>query len=133
MTFLSLLITLLAIVYVGVCLVLILVVLMQEGKSGGLAGSETAAQAPGALTDTFGAGGAQKTLFNTTAWLAGAFFIIAVALTLLGNKLSNEGAALDLGAGTPAAATTPGATAPAAGTAAPAGDAAPASTGNTSN
>jgi preprotein translocase subunit SecG len=119
----SLLITLLAIIYVGVCVVLVLVVLMQEGKSGGLAGSETASQTPGALSETFGAGGAQKTLFNTTSWLAAVFFILAISLTLLGGKISREGGSLKLEGDAPAAAATtlPATEAPA--TAAPAGDA----------
>jgi preprotein translocase subunit SecG len=106
MTLFDVLLALLVVVYIGICVVLVLVVLMQEGKSGGLAGSETASAAPGALTDTFGAGGAQKTLFNTTSYLAAGFFLLAVGLTLLGNYKSQTGGNLDLGSAPAPVATT---------------------------
>ncbi|CAN5430813.1 hypothetical protein BH09SUM1_BH09SUM1_04520 [soil metagenome] len=92
--------------YVGTCLWLILVVLMQEGKTGGMAGMETPGAAPGALMDSFGAGGAQKTLFNATIYAAGLFFFLAIMLTLLGGRKEVTGGNLDLDSETPAAATT---------------------------
>lgn len=94
----TLVIWLLGLFYIGTCIWLVLVVLMQEGKSGGMAGMESASQAPGALTDTFGAGGANKTLFKITAWSAGIFFCLAVALTIFGTNLDRRGGHLGLDA-----------------------------------
>ncbi len=85
MTFTTLFIWLVGLLFIFACLWLILVVLMQEGKSGGMAGLESASQSPSALTDAFGAGGAQKTLFRVTGWSAGIFFFLAISLTVLGN------------------------------------------------
>ncbi len=85
MTFTTLFIWLFGLLFIFACLWLILVVLMQEGKSGGMAGLDSGQQAPSALTDAFGAGGAQKTLFRVTGWSAGIFFFLAISLTVLGN------------------------------------------------
>jgi preprotein translocase subunit SecG len=96
----------LGVLFLAVCVLLVLVVLIQEGKAGGLAGTESASSSPGAFSDTFGAGNAQKHLFKTTSILATLFFVLALALTLLGNQKSNQGGSLALDAA-PAAAATP--------------------------
>lgn len=107
MTFTTFALFVLGFVYILTCLVLVLVVLMQEGKSGGMAGSESAAAAPSAIMDTFGAGKAQQGLFRTTIGAAAVFFVLAIVLTLVGNHRDKTGGNLDLPAATPAAATAP--------------------------
>lgn len=101
------------IAYVAVCGWLVLVVLMQEGKSGGMAGMDTASQTPSALSDTLGAGAANRGLFKMTSWTAGIFMVLAIVLTLLGNRRDREGGSLLLD-DAPAAAVVPNTTAPAA-------------------
>ena len=93
---LTLLLWLIGIAYFLLCLWLVLVVLLQEGKSGGMAGMDNN-QAPGMLTDSLGAGGAQKSLFSMTAWSAAFFFVLAGALTILGNYQQHDQSLLDLG------------------------------------
>ena len=90
---------LLGFVYVVVALWLIMVVLLQEGKSGGMAGMDSASQAPEMLTGAFGSGGTQRGLFRITSWTAAVFFVLAVGLTLLGNTRSQTGGILDLDSG----------------------------------
>jgi preprotein translocase subunit SecG len=100
----NVLLWLVGIVYVLACLWLILVVLLQEGKTGGMGGAEAGGQAPGALTETFGAGGAQRGLFKVTSWTAGIFFLLAIFLTILGNKKEEMGGSLNLEEGVEAVA-----------------------------
>lgn len=85
---------LLGFVYVIICLWLILVVLLQEGKSGGMAGMDSASQAPEVLTGAFGSGGTQRGLFKITSWSAAIFFVIALALTYIGNNREQMGGRL---------------------------------------
>lgn len=79
-------VALLVLVYVVVCLFLIGVVLLQQGKSGDLAaafggqGSQTA----------FGPRGAANLLTKMTAWAAVAFMLLAIGLTVM---LSHGGSA----------------------------------------
>lgn len=94
------------ILYILACVWLIFVILLQEGKSGGMGGAEAGGQAPSALTDSFGAGGAQKGLFNMTSWTAGVFFVLAIVLTILGTWKEQGGGALGDLAPEPAVATT---------------------------
>lgn len=86
----------LGLLYILVCVVLILFVLVQEGKSGGLAGAETPGAAPSQLVDTFGAGKTQQGLFRATMVAATLFFGIAMALTLIGTHRDKSGGNLDL-------------------------------------
>ncbi len=95
MNFTTFFLWVLGLIYFLSCLWLIIVVLLQEGKSGSMA-NEGMGTAPSALTDSFGAGGAQKNLFRVTAITATIFFILAIALTMLGNKRDYEGGALQL-------------------------------------
>lgn len=98
MNFTTLFLWIAGLIYVLTCLWLILVVLLQEGKSGGMA-NEGAASAPSAFTDSFGAGGAQKNLFRMTAGTALVFFVLAIALTHLGAARSHKGGTLQLPTG----------------------------------
>ncbi len=79
----GLLISILILVYVLVCGFLILVVLLQSGKGGGLSGLLSGG---GGLSDSFGASGAEKTLSNWTTYCAIAFLVVSLALTLLGAR-----------------------------------------------
>jgi len=133
MTFTTFLLWFFGIVYVASCLFLILVVLLQEGKSGGMAGMDSAAQSPQAMTESFGASGSQKGLFNVTTVCATLFFVLAVVLTTLANKRDHEGGTLDLLDEEPAASATLPVTAapePVAGETAPVAPAAPAPASN---
>ncbi|HPB30734.1 MAG TPA: preprotein translocase subunit SecG [Candidatus Sumerlaeota bacterium] len=67
------------------CMFLLLVILLQSGKGGGLSGMLGGANNP--LTDTLGAGAAEKTLNKWTGIAAALFFIIALLLTLQGNRV----------------------------------------------
>jgi preprotein translocase subunit SecG len=66
-------------IHVIICLLLIVVILLQQGKSADLAaafggqGSQTA----------FGPRSAANLLTKTTAWLAAAFLVTSIALTVL--------------------------------------------------
>ncbi len=79
----GLLISILILVYVSVCGFLILVVLLQSGKGGGLSGLLSGG---GGLSDSFGASGAEKTLGHWTTYCAIAFLVVSLALTLLGAR-----------------------------------------------
>ena len=79
----GLLISILILVYVSVCGFLILVVLLQSGKGGGLSGLLSGG---GGLSDSFGASGAEKTLSHWTTYCAIAFLVVSLALTLLGAR-----------------------------------------------
>lgn len=79
-------VALLLVIYVVVCLFLIGVVLLQQGKSADLAaafggqGSQTA----------FGPRGAANLLTKMTAWAAVAFMLISIGLTILMSRSSVE-------------------------------------------
>lgn len=107
MSFTTLAIWILGIIYVLTCCWMVLVVLIQEGKSGGMSSMDTAAQSPQALTDSLGVGGAQKGLFRMTAGTAAVFFILAVTLTVIGNRQTQEGGTLDLDSAPAASQTIP--------------------------
>jgi len=70
--------------YTLVCFFLILVILLQSGKGGGLSGMLSGSNP---LTDTLGSTGAEKTLSKWTTVCAVAFFIMALLLTFLGGAL----------------------------------------------
>ena len=77
------LLPILVLVYVLICGFLILVVLLQSGKGGGLSGLLSGGSG---LSDTFGASGAEKTLSRWTTYCAIAFLIISLLLTLMGAR-----------------------------------------------
>lgn len=106
--------------YAGTCLFLILTILLQSGKGGGLS-SLGSGGAGGALSDTLGQTGAEKTLAKATSWTAGVFLLLSVILTIFGAERENSGAALLGGEvqGIPAPATAPAGAPGAAGSTAP--------------
>ena len=81
---LHLILFLIGLVYIIACVFLILVILLQSGKGGGLSGMLGGSNP---LTDTFGSSGAEKTLSKWTTVCAVAFFFMALVLTLMGNRL----------------------------------------------
>jgi preprotein translocase subunit SecG len=79
-------IILLVIVHVIVCLVLLAVILMQQGTSADLAG---AFGGQGSQT-AFGPRGATNVLTKLTAWAAVIFMLTSVGLTLTMSRTSNN-------------------------------------------
>lgn len=70
--------------YTAVCFFLILIILLQSGKGGGLSGMLGGSNP---LTDTFGSSGAEKTLSKWTTVCAVGFFIMALLLTVMGSRV----------------------------------------------
>src|SRR5688572_8400335 len=79
------------VLHVAACAFLILVVLLQPGKSGGLG-----AFGGGAAQQVFGGRGATTILTKITWWTAGVFFVTSVTLAYLssstGDSLEKHGA-----------------------------------------
>ncbi|MBX3250618.1 MAG: preprotein translocase subunit SecG [Myxococcales bacterium] len=73
--------TFLSILYVIVCLFLILVVLLQSGKGGGM--GAIGGGMGGAGTQVFGGAGAGNILTKATAWSAALFMILSATLSYL--------------------------------------------------
>jgi preprotein translocase subunit SecG len=71
------------IVYVISCLFLILVILGQEGKGGGLSGLVGST----ALGDTLGASAAESTLRRWTRNIAVIFIVLSLSLTIVGSRV----------------------------------------------
>jgi preprotein translocase subunit SecG len=90
----------LVVIHVIVCLFLIGVVLLQQGKSADLAG---AFGGQGSQT-AFGPRGAANLLTKLTAWGAVLFMLISISLTILLARQSGTHSVL---AGTPSGQTTP--------------------------
>jgi preprotein translocase subunit SecG len=78
--------TLLDIVHVGVCMFLMLVVLLQQGKSGGMG----AAFGGGATQQVFGGRGAGNILTRATAICAGIFMLTSVSLAYVSSSGDRE-------------------------------------------
>lgn len=91
-TFILVLIT---ITYLCVCTFLIGVVLMQEGKGGGLGGMMGGGGGASPLSDTLGAYGAEQTLRKWTKWAAVSFMVIAIFLTAFGPAMLSNSIADD--------------------------------------
>ena len=108
----SLISTILLIVFIPVCILLILIVLLQAGKGGGLAG----AFGGGGGQAFLGARGAADFLSKLTIYLAIAFMFLSLVLSLTYGK-NMGGGRIDLGEDQPAV--------PAGGTPAEPADAAP--------
>lgn len=106
-------------IFVALSAILVALVLMQEGKGGGLSGMMGAS-----MGETFGFGGASKQIRKYTSVLAGVFMVMAVLLSFLGRSTLSGTADRFIGTD---AATMPAPTAPAADApAAPVADEAPA-------
>lgn len=71
----------LSVLHVAACAFLILVVLLQPGKSGGLG-----AFGGGAAQQVFGGRGATSVLTKITWWTAGVFFVTSVTLAYLSSS-----------------------------------------------
>jgi preprotein translocase subunit SecG len=70
------------VIHVIICVALILVVLLQAGRGGGLAGAFGA----GAAQTFFGGRGAATFLAKTTSWLAVAFMAMSILLAVLSSR-----------------------------------------------
>lgn len=81
----SFLIVFFGFVFVVLSVFLVLLILVQPGKSGGGIGGLGGGAAGSAISETLGATHGEKTLVRWTSWLAGAFFVIALGLTVLAN------------------------------------------------
>ncbi len=93
-------VTLLVILHVLVCLFLIGVVLLQQGKSADLAG---AFGGQGSQT-AFGPRGAANALTRMTTWAAIVFMLTSISLTIMMSRAGNNRSVL---AGTPSSQSTP--------------------------
>lgn len=74
-------------IHVLICVALILVVLLQAGKGGGLAGAFGA----GTAQTLFGGRGAATFLAKTTSWLAVAFMAMSILLAVLSSRGQGSG------------------------------------------
>lgn len=88
---LKLIFVLMIIVYIISCLFLIVVILFQEGKGGGLSGLAGAS----ALGDTFGASAAESTLRRWTRNTAILFIVLSISITLVGAKVVKKASLVD--------------------------------------
>jgi len=87
--------------YVILALFIVLIVLIQPGKSGGgLGGLGGGSTAGSAISETLGATQAEKSLAKWTMYAGAAFGFLALALILLGSI--EQRSMLDLGEATPA-------------------------------
>ena len=77
-------------IHILICVALILVVLLQAGRGGGLAGAFGA----GAAQTLFGGRGAATFLAKTTSWLAVAFMTMSILLAALSAKGQRGGGGL---------------------------------------
>ncbi|HOE63501.1 MAG TPA: preprotein translocase subunit SecG [Candidatus Sumerlaeota bacterium] len=102
---------LLSLVFTAACAFLILVILLQSGKGSGLSGMLGGANP---LTDSLGASGAEKTLTKWTTVSAILFFVLSLALTLLGGRMLKQTKLSDQLKAAAAPVATPAATTPAA-------------------
>lgn len=93
-------VTLIVVLHVIICLFLIGVVLLQQGKSADLAG---AFGGQGSQT-AFGPRGAANALTKMTTWAAVAFMLTSISLTIM---MSRSGGNRSVLAGTPSSQTTP--------------------------
>ena len=97
------------VIYVLVCVVLVTLILMQEGKGGGLSGVMGSS-----MGETFGFGGASKQIRKYTAVCAGVFLVLTIILTFLAESaLRNTTSQFLAGGAGPAAVTPAAGTAPA--------------------
>jgi preprotein translocase subunit SecG len=81
---------LLLMLHIVICLALVLVILLQSGKGGGLAGGAFG----GTAQTVFGGRGATDFLTRATMVLGGAFFATSLALALLSSGMRGPGRSL---------------------------------------
>ena len=80
--------TLLLIVFLIVCFAMVIVILLQSSKGGGLAGAFGGGG--GDMGAVFGGRGAANFLSKSTSWLAFAFMVLAILLSLVSGTGSNQ-------------------------------------------
>ncbi len=86
-----------SVAFVLICAFLILLVLIQPGKSGGLASmSSSHSEGPAAFTETLGIERTDKAMFRWTLGCAVAFFVLTLTLTFLGNMRDRAQGQLNL-------------------------------------
>ncbi|MBK9294443.1 MAG: preprotein translocase subunit SecG [Oligoflexia bacterium] len=95
-------VTLIAVVHIIIAIFLILVVLVQDSKGGGLSGI-----ASGGNQSIFGATGGATLLVKITRYLAIGFMLTCVALTVMSAKSKTKSVIDSLPAAVPAQPTTP--------------------------
>lgn len=76
------------VIHTLICVTLILTVLLQSGKGGGLAG---AFGGGGAAQSLFGGRGAATFLSKATSWLAVAFMVMSILLAILSSRTGADG------------------------------------------
>ncbi|MDX2176532.1 MAG: preprotein translocase subunit SecG [Candidatus Sumerlaeia bacterium] len=107
MTLLGIIVVVATVAFLLLCGFLIMIVLVQPGKAGGLASlTSQQIEAPTAMAETLGIGQSDKLLFNWTMGGAILFFVLTFVLTFLGNQRDRAAGQIDLPE-TPAAATVP--------------------------
>ena len=79
------------VIHVLICIALVLTVLLQSGKGGGLAG---AFGAGGTAQTLFGGRGAATFLSKATSWLAVAFMVMSILLAVLSSRGRVKGGGL---------------------------------------
>jgi preprotein translocase subunit SecG len=79
--------TFFVVIHVLICVALVLIVLLQAGRGGGLAGAFGAQTAQ----TLFGGRGAATFLTKATAWLAGGFMLMSILLAVLSSRSQVSG------------------------------------------
>jgi len=82
----------LLVIYFGVCIFLVLVILLQAGKGGGLS---SLMGGGGGLADQLGATSAERTLSKMTTYCAIAFGFLAIALAIIGARHAHDDSILE--------------------------------------
>jgi protein translocase SecG subunit len=91
-------------IYAVASLVLIMVILLQSGKGGGLSSLGASNQG---IAEALGATGAERTLTRLTTYCAVAFITLALVISVLSSRGFNRSSKNIIGATSPAAATLP--------------------------
>ena len=86
------------VVYILICFMLVAMILMQEGKGGGLSGVMGAS-----MGETFGFGGASKQIRKYTGYIATAFLILTLVLTFLAESVFRASSSKFIGTASPTA------------------------------
>ena len=95
---LNILLVIFSVIFVLTCAFLIILVLVQPGKSGGLAnmGASSPIEGPSAFTETLGIERTDKAIFNWTATASVIFFVLTLVLTFLGHARDHAAGQINL-------------------------------------
>jgi preprotein translocase subunit SecG len=77
------------VIHVLICIALVLIVLLQAGRGGGLSGAFGGAG--GTAQTLFGGRGAATFLTKTTQWLAAGFMVMSILLAVLSSRAQTTG------------------------------------------